>query len=233
MKLRRFVNIDSEEIEIIISDEEEVLIQAKKEGLATIAVDPSYSLDMALSRYMVEDIGDVDEELMIKAACRNGHIAMEVLRTDRLIVRELKISDYNDISVMQSEIKDSSMESDIYFSSYEDFISYIDICYDLYDTALWAVIDRESLAFVGLSGFYYKDYDKDAYLSFCIMKRYRGKGLAYEAAKAIIEKFYHKLSIAIEVRRDNSISIKVSEKLAVYAKDILKYPIAIYLRDVL
>ncbi|WP_417799884.1 GNAT family N-acetyltransferase [Tenacibaculum sp.] len=141
----------------------------------------------------------------------------KIIESDRLLLRELDISDSEDFYNLNSDPEVLQYTGDNSFSSISDaelFLkNYND--YKINGFGRWAVISKESNDFLGWCGLKLND-EKLIDLGFRFFKSQWGKGYATESAKASLDYGFNNLKIDEIIGRasiDNKASVRVLEKL--------------------
>lgn len=141
----------------------------------------------------------------------------QITETKRLSLREFKISDANDLYLLNSDPEVIRYTGDPPFESINDaekfIINYTE--YKLNGYGRWAVILKEIDCFIGWCGLKLNE-EGMVDLGFRFFKKDWGKGYATEAAIASLEYGFNKLNIDLIMGRaaiKNIASIKVLEKL--------------------
>lgn len=146
---------------------------------------------------------------------------MIIADTDRLILRQLKVSDADDLFQIYSGSGmltylgggPSSLSEER-----QKLAGHIRDSYDVHGFGLWAIILRETGQLIGRSGILYSDINgqMEAELAYLVKREWWGKGIATEAARAVLkvakEQFNFARIVAI-IHPDNAGSIGVAEKL--------------------
>lgn len=193
MLITKDVRIRDRIFQVTISDDRQALQAAYAAGGAVVGLwGGKESEDLSPALYLVEDLEDADEELLRKAVCRRYHMPFEIAETERLIIREFRASD-----MLPPEEKE--------FSSPELLSSYIACQYGFYECGLWALAEKKTGEIVGKAGI------TDGELGYEIYQKFRRKGFAEEACRAILswaEKKNEK--VCLRTHRENKASIALA-----------------------
>ena len=127
MKLLKSVNISGQHCDILISDENVALWEAFNSHKATIAILGKEDIDISVSKYAVESLGDIDDEYIKKVAYRTLGMPFDIGKVEGINIREMRPDDFE----------------------------YISLHYDFYGYGLY-VFENDN-EFMGLAGFYNKD----------------------------------------------------------------------------
>ncbi|MBE6642169.1 MAG: GNAT family N-acetyltransferase [Ruminococcaceae bacterium] len=141
------------------------------------------------------------------------------IETDRLILRKLKVSDFED---MYEYSKSDEVTKYLLWRSHpdeqytRDYLKYIQSRYRAGDFFDWALEHKETGKMIGTCGFAKLDYDNNsAEIGYVINPAFWHKGYASEAVKKVIDFGFHTLNLhRIEARYivGNEFSRKVMEK---------------------
>ena len=155
----------------------------------------------------------------------------KILETDRLFLREINDNDFNDLCEILMD-KDVMYAYDHPFNEAEVKNWYKDLITDQYKNngfGLWAVIHKESDAFMGQCGLTMQDLDGAQYLEigYLFKKKYWHNGYAAEAALGCKKYAFETLNAerVYSIIRDNNIA---SQNVAIKAgmkkiKEIMKH----------
>ncbi len=141
------------------------------------------------------------------------------LKTARLTLRKMKPSDYLD---MYEYASDERVTRYLLWKPHDkpattrDYLRYIQTRYHTGDFYDWAVIDNESKRMIGTCGFTRLDFDNNlAEIGYVLNPTFWGKGIAVEAAMAVIEFAFMTLNVRrVEAKYiiGNGASRRVMEK---------------------
>lgn len=217
MRSLRPVKISKEtEIQVLVSDEEELLLEAAAQGSPAIGVCGGGELPVEACRYAVENAEDIDEALLQRAAYRSAGLPLEIAETKRLRIRELVPGDFKAFQCRRLSGQDRELAGEDLrrFFCEEEFYAYIRWNYDFFDRGIWALCRKEDGKIVGIAGFC-EGSDEDE-LGYLIFPEERKKGYAYEACCALIEYGREELHIRdclFRIREDNLASLALWKKL--------------------
>lgn len=143
---------------------------------------------------------------------------MTILQTERLALRPIQPDDalafeafYGDADVMSIR-KYGVLDAKAARGQVEEMLRH----WETHGFGMWVVTDIDSAEFAGECGLRWLEDATDVELSYGLYPRFRGRGLATEAARAVMD--YGIESLALErivalSRGDNSASHRVLEKL--------------------
>ncbi|MFR8732958.1 MAG: GNAT family N-acetyltransferase [Clostridium perfringens] len=152
-----------------------------------------------------------------------------IIETERFILKEIEekhknhfISLFSDEDIMKysgTEVYDPEKQVEFYFKK-------VKLMYKEKKGIRWAIINKESEAFIGDIGLYNIDfYSNNTEIGYTIEKNFWGKGVASECIKAIENFAFEILDMnrIIDMIDSNNISsIKLSEKLGFNRDGILR-----------
>lgn len=145
---------------------------------------------------------------------------MEVIQTDRLVLRWLTTEDAGFIRELLNDPDWLRYIGDRGVRTLEDARDYLlqgpIAMYAQVGFGLYRVELRESRVAIGICGLIKRDALKDVDLGFAFLPQYRGQGYAYEAAAATLEYGKRKLGlsrIVAIVSPENHLSIQLLRKL--------------------
>jgi ribosomal-protein-alanine N-acetyltransferase len=143
---------------------------------------------------------------------------MKILETNRLYLRRMTIEDAENIYLLNLDPEVIQYTGDDAFESIESAQQFL-LNYDhysKYDFGRWAVIEKNSDAFLGWCGLKYTPETDEYDIGFRFNKKYWNQGYATEAAQACIVLGFEKYKMSRIIgraRKDNTGSIKVLEKI--------------------
>jgi ribosomal-protein-alanine N-acetyltransferase len=157
---------------------------------------------------------------------------MNVLETERLILRRLAPDDAAEMFRIYSDPKTMEFMGKG-FDSIEDgrtrIQQHIEWYYEKYEFGLWATVLKENNRLIGRCGLLYEEIEgrKDLELAYLIDCNYWGKGLAAEAARAILKigfDQYQANRIIAVIVPENRNSIRLAERLGMkFEREIASY----------
>lgn len=152
-----------------------------------------------------------------------------IIETERFILKEIEekhrnnfISLFSDEDIMKysgTEVYDPEKQVEFYFKK-------VKLMYKEKKGIRWAIINKESKAFIGDIGLYNIDfYSNNTEIGYTIEKNFWRKGVASECIKAIENFAFETLDmnrIIAMIDSNNISSIKLSEKLGFHRDGILR-----------
>lgn len=142
------------------------------------------------AQYILHGVESLDEENALEAYNELTHATRQIAETKRLIIRESKVSDVDDFYRIYAK-PGMTDYTEALFPDPEDekkyMADYIREIYGFYGYGIWTVISRETGEIIGRAGVTMREGYDYPEIGYVIDKDCQGRGLAYEACKAIIE----------------------------------------------
>ena len=163
---------------------------------------------------------------------------MEICETDRLVIRRLAIDDVPELTEILSdpEVMKYSVRGVCDRVATREFIDWCLACYESHGVGPWALIDKVDSALVGFCGVgpeLVADVEEIS-LGYRLARRYWKKGLASEAAKAVLDYAFERRlcrSVVAIIEPENVASLRVAEKLGFGGFDVVEFegrPVRLY-----
>lgn len=204
---------------IIIEDSMNGVNAAYAAGITSIgfANPNSGKQDLKNAAMQIEGFEEIDFSFLQKVHQHAHNEPVVIAVTERLILRELTLSDIIDLyQIYQSPevIKyiddiDNNLEVEI-----EKHKAYIQYAYHFYGYGLWGIFLKEDGHLIGRCGIENKMIDgvEEVELGFLIDLNYWGQGIAVESTKAVLSYTFTELQISrvvaiIDKQNDNSIKV--------------------------
>ena len=176
--------------------------------------------------YVIEYSEDLTTEFLDVTYCHSHNLPAVIARTERLVIREIGISDLYQYATILKENPNATSDKSLLSLSPSDFkdrhIAYMKYSYQFLGYGIWGLFANtiSSPKMIGIAGL----DGTDPELSYAILKDYRKNGYAYEAVSKILEYATTELNInkiRININKDNSESLKLAEKLSEHFPGIL------------
>ena len=157
---------------------------------------------------------------------------MDVIETERLMLRHLRVEDAEDLHRIYSNpetMKFMGQGSASVEETRGHIQNHIEKYYNNYGFGLWATVLKENNSLIGRCGLLYEDIEgiKDLELAYLLASNYWGQGLATEAARSIIKIGFDRYNfnrIIAVINPQNTASIRVAEKVGMnYEREIAQY----------
>lgn len=230
---------------VLISGNRAILADGVKAGMVTVAYQPpeNSSLSEGVSEeqqvlpekvweadreeeqgyaqadILVEGFEEVDYDFLEQIYQRHHGIPWTILETERLIVRELALSDIDALFELYSyEGMTDYMEGLYsYEEEYEYQKAYISNMYRFFGYGMWLVFEKETGKLVGRAGIEHREeLDGEPEHGYAIGTPWQGKGYATEVCRAILTYAWEELGfdeICSLVLPENEVSVHLLEKL--------------------
>ncbi len=170
-------------------------------------------------KYVFEEIDQVDMDSFVKVYQRYAEEPWEILRTERLLVRETTVEDVDEFYRLYKDPEMTRYMEGL-FENPEDEKryqrDYIKKVYGFYGFGTWTVVRLSDNKIIGRAGFSMRNGFDQIELGFLIGKEYQRQGYAYEVCKAILE--YGKNILSLDrvqtlVKKENTVSRHLCERL--------------------
>lgn len=162
---------------------------------------------------------------------RSQGLPVHIASTKRLIIRELLVSDINELYSLytDSQIRQyiENIDDDIEIEM-EKQKAYIDTVYSFFGYGLWGVFDRADGKLIGRCGIenHMIDGEEEIALSYLIGRQYQGCGYASESCKAVLryaqEELYIERIVAV-IDTDNLRSIRIAQRVGMVCEKEFMY----------
>lgn len=204
---------------LVITDSSHGVYAAKAAGIPCIGYEPpGKNANLSDAYSIIQGFRFVDSGYLSRTHAHALSYPAFIIRTERLIIRELSMDDFPALYTMCTEPVTASFMDEVlsdYDTEYEKHFSYIKSVYPFYELALWGVYERETGTLIGRVGFSLPEDDSNCYwLGYLIDTPYRNKGYAKECIPAIL----HFAScqgcrwVSAKIKKNNMVSLKVLEK---------------------
>ena len=153
------------------------------------------------------------------------------LETERLYLREIQNTDFNDLFRMNSDPVIMKYVGDGSTRNHEQMIKELDMLISHYrrkpGLGIWATILKETDTFVGASGLVYYDNTSEIEVGYRMLKEYWNRGYATEASLGLLRYGFETLKlckIVSSAHVENVASRRVMEKIGMkYIDDRVQY----------
>ncbi|MBE5840638.1 MAG: GNAT family N-acetyltransferase [Butyrivibrio sp.] len=221
---------------LIATDSQDKAKELSEKGFYVIGIAHAENISSEFKglKYIFTDISEVDIDSFVKAYQRYAGEPWEVLKTERLIVRETTLEDVDEFYKLYADPEMTRYMEGL-FENPEDEKryqkDYIDKVYGLMGFGVWTVVRKSDGVVVGRAGFSVRNGFDDIELGFLIGKEYQRQGYAMEVCSAILD--YGKAVLQFDkvqtlVKAENKVSIHICEKLGFEKTDTVEVEENIY-----
>jgi len=180
--------------------------------------------ECAVAKFLHKDIKFLQIYDIIEA-CMGEHKTIanptleEILETERCIVRELELSDLDDLFSMYAEPGMTDYMEGLY--EYEEELeyqkAYIENMYRFYGYGIWLVFEKKTGTLIGRAGVEHREeLNGDMELGYAIRTSFQHQGYAYEVCQAIMQYAGEELQVHLLhclIQKENALSEKLAIKL--------------------
>ncbi len=199
--------------------DQEHINRMKDRGIAVIGYERTDD-DRLQCDYVVQDLAAIDEMFLEEVFCRFQKLPLTVLKTERTIIREFAMCDFDAMYHLYQEPHMTDFMDGLLSEEQERACqkAYIETGYRFYGYGMWVVIHRENNRLIGRAGVENTELcDPDEVeLGYAISVSFQKAGYATEVCRAIaalcFDRFEMKHIIA-RVSPQNIPSVKVLQKL--------------------
>lgn len=189
-------------------------------GTAQSAV-AGYGVDYAGgASYVLTSLSGVSPQYCRMIYARYRREPLEIAGTDRLVIREMALSDLDALCALYDTLSDCPYVEPLYDREKEKayMAAYIQNMYGFYQYGLWLVFERSTRMLVGRIGIENREIDGCCCqeLGYLIGKPWQRRGYAEEACRAVLAYGFKELDlekIFACVQHTNSPSVRLAEKL--------------------
>ena len=185
-------------------------------------------------KFIFSDIEEVEMDSFVKAYQRYAGEPWEVIRTDRLIIRETTLDDVDEFYRIYKDPEMTRYMEGL-FENPEDEKryqkDYIEKVYGLMGFGVWTLVRASDNTIIGRAGYSIRNGFDEIELGFLIGKEYQKQGYAYEACRAILD--YGRDVLQLDhvqtlVKKENEVSIHLCKKLGFVETDEVEVEENIY-----
>ena len=209
-----------EDAEIVITDSEETARKMEQAGKFVVGCQAAGENFFDGASLVMEVPSDIGPEDILDAYDRSLGLPVEILRTNRLIVRESCQKDYEAIRRMSDEAHHDGMLSVIPEDGFDEYLAYIRTAYRFFGFGLWTVEKKDSGRIIGRCGLMPKadeiSPEGRIEIGYLIARDQRGRGYAEEACRAILSFAFRDLEcteVFARIDPSNIASLTLAEKL--------------------
>ncbi len=206
--------------EIAICDSQRDVDEFLRHGIPVLGFERAGFNHLTGISYIVTDLSAVTMTFLIHVHHRFYGIPLEILETERTIVREFGLGDLDALYRLYEKPHMTDFVEGLY--PYEEEADYqrryIREVYGYYEYGMWLVLDKESGEVIGRAGIESKNDGilPGVELGYMIDPIFQGRGIAYEVCEAILEFARDEFAIRefyCRIHPDNVASIRLANKL--------------------
>lgn len=168
------------------------------------------------------------EDFLWRVWLRSHNLPWHICETDRLALREMTEADLDFLYEMQADeeaarfLDAPDSDRDV---QRQKLTAYRQQMYGFYGFGIWVVIEKESGRPVGRVGLQMRDGFEEPELGFAVLKKYRRRGYAEEACRAVLAYAENELelkTVRAVVDGENAKSRRLCEKLGFTVDNLLE-----------
>lgn len=206
---------------LVVCDNPQKAMELTKRGFYCIGVQHKNNTEDEFTgvKYVFTELEEVDIDSFVKVYQRYANEPWEVIRTDRLTIRETTVDDVDEFYKLYKEPEMTRYMEGL-FENPEDEKryqkDYIEKVYGLLGFGVWTLVKASDNTVIGRAGYSIRNGFDEIELGFLIGKKYQRQGYAFEACKAILEYGRDVLNfdkVQTLVKKENQISINLCKKL--------------------
>lgn len=215
------LNVDPSEC-LVIEDSKNGVKSAKAAGMVCLGfVNPnSGDQDLSDADYLIQGFEEIDSNFLEMVYCHSIGEPWKVMETERLIIREIKLGDLDNLYKIYEDESISRYTDNLYERKAEEEFTaaYIKNMYTFYGYGLWVIISKDTGELIGRAGLSNREIngEVEVELGYLIGKEFQKKGYATEACTAIIDFAKNKLYLEhlnCFCVKDNAEGVKLAIKL--------------------
>lgn len=184
--------------------------------------------DLFKANMLVEGFMEVNHVFVLEVYQRFYQLPVEIATTNRLLVREMKLEDLDELYILYEDASMTRFLEPLYEKEEEmEFTkAYIKNMYGFYGYGMWSILDKKSGKLVGRAGLNNREVDGEIQieLGYMIGVAYQRQGMAFEACQEILRFAVQKLDcmfVNCFIHPDNVASIQLVKKLGfIYRQEI-------------
>ena len=175
---------------IFLSSNQSLLDLARDVDVPAIAYQKPETDTFLHADMVVEGFEEVAMTFLQRVYERHFNIPWTILETERCIVRELELSDLDDLFSMYAEPGMTDYMEGLY--EYEEELeyqkAYIENMYRFYGYGIWLVFEKKTGTLIGRAGVEHREeLNGDMELGYAIRTSFQHQGYAYEVCQAIMQ----------------------------------------------
>ncbi len=153
-----------------------------------------------------------------------------ILQTERLIIRNPEISDFDTYWMMKNDKETTfytggttKLSKDEYFDKYKDFCD----TFTKKNSSLYSIIEKDSMKYIGYCGFQYCELLNDMEILYGFARAWWNRGFAFESANSVISHGLNELElprVSAAVNPKNIASEKILQKIGMQFDSFIEWP---------
>ncbi len=191
----------------------------KKPGIPCSTLGSAASKILSEAQCIIEGFDEITPDFLEKMYQRKNNIPWTILETDRTIIRELALSDIDDLFTLYEDPEIKRFIPPLLPTEEEEREfqkAYIEKMYGFFGYGFWNVLDKDTKELIGRAGISHREGFDIPELGYLIRTSHRGKGIAYEVCSAILK--YSETILGLEelnlfLQKENLPSIRLAGKL--------------------
>ena len=206
---------------LIVTDEPKRAEELLGAGVYTVGLLHEYNkgAEFPRARYIFSDIADVDFDSYTKVYQRYAGEPWEILRTNRLLIRETTVEDVDEFYKIYADPEMTRYMEGL-FDDPEDEKKYqrdyIEKIYSLLGFGVWSLVRLSDGKIIGRAGYSARSGFDAVEMGFLVGTEYQRQGYCMEALEAILDYGRDVLlfeSVQTLVKAENLVSLHICEKL--------------------
>lgn len=225
LKAAQMLSVEPSEC-LVIEDSCHGVCAAKAANMTCIGFYNPHSgkQDLSKADIIIEGFEEVDTQFLQQIYCHSHMEPFTIATTERIVLRELTLSDMKDLYEIyqQPEIKKYMYDIGDYQTELGKLEAYIKNVYHFYQFGYWGVFDTKTNRLIGRCGIQANEIDgqMEIELGYLLSTESQGKGMAYESVNEVLRYAFHRLDISrivsvIETsnNKSRSLALKLGMKL--------------------
>ncbi|MBR1670913.1 MAG: GNAT family N-acetyltransferase [Butyrivibrio sp.] len=206
---------------LVVTDDIAVTKKALDMGAYTVGMlhDGNKGATFEGTKYIFSDIGKVDIDSYVKVYQRYAGEPWEMMRTERLIIRETTVDDVDEFYEIYKDPEITRYLEGLFDDPADEKRyqkDYIEKVYGLMGFGVWTLVRRSDGRIIGRAGFSVRNGFDEVELGFIIGTEFQRQGYCLEACRAILEygrKVLEFDKVQTLVKEGNTVSLHICEKL--------------------
>ncbi len=203
--------------DLILTDTEESILHWKKQNKPVIAWshESNRTENLMAAPWLILSIDAISDSYLEEIYCHYHGIPYEILKTDRCILKELSVNDYDNLILLDSE-QDSDSSGRFFKNPSQQTLEFLGTyCsnqYSFYGIGIYGAWHKDSGEFLGVAGFSTGE-DSATEIGYAVKKEMRRKGYAKEwimALKEYAREFYGIDKLVARIKSNNIASMNTA-----------------------